>query len=446
MKAGEKITIDNHVLVVGTTPDYVKKIYRTSPGRAVFLMREQFIADRVLSDIPAGNMIFAPFDDFEKVFSAVRTYFSSFAAEPVGIACFDCDALIVAARLAECFTKPFADAKTVNRCRNKFLVKCNWLDAGIMTPRGIIADTFIKARSFLEKYPEGVVLKPIAGGGSELVFLCRNEKELMEAVNILIKELPHRRAKDLFRADTLESPGEHEKMGYDSWIVEAYIPGPEFSCDFLLQDGAVRIVRVTGKVKAPDQTFGTILAYTYPAPLPGQVSETHLESALNKAVTVLGFTRGHFMADFIIKDAMIFLVELSPRPGGDSIPDLVETATGTNLLELHLDFVSGEYPALPVSNGRSYASVNLFAPEEGVVEDIDASLLYQHAGVRKVVIQKNQGERIVFPPADYESRYLGYCIVEADDAMDLQSHFFFLNDLVRVSLSKRHEPYEMFCD
>ena len=55
---------------------------------------------------------------------------------------------------------------------------------------------------------------------------------------------------------------------------------------------------------------------------------------------------------------------MTPRPGGDSIPELVRAATGLDTLALYLDFVQGDFKepkelSLPP---ESFASLNFFAP------------------------------------------------------------------------------------
>ena len=83
--------------------------------------------------------------------------------------------------------------------------------------------------------------------------------------------------------------------------MEDFIDGPEFSCDFILQENKIIILRMTEKIKDNEQTFGTVLAYVMPSAFPPEISMLKLSSVFKKAVNSLGFSWGWFMADFIMK-------------------------------------------------------------------------------------------------------------------------------------------------
>jgi hypothetical protein len=76
-------------------------------------------------------------------------------------------------------------------------------------------------------------------------------------------------------------------------------------------------------VKATDKPFGSVLAYTFPPLYPESFRKERLLDILKTAVRSLGFDRGFFMADYVLREGFPVLIELTPRPGGDSIPDLV---------------------------------------------------------------------------------------------------------------------------
>jgi len=254
-------------------------------------------------------------------------------------------------------------------------------------------------------------------------------------VTIMEAELPKRRLHPLFRP----IPGTAGATPLDPcqcWIAEEFVFGPEFSSEFFLRDGKVTFLRDTGKLKAPGQTFGSILAYTYPAPYPEWISRQALAHCFKKAANALGFTWGHFMVDFILRDTNVVLIEMTPRPGGDSIPDLIETATGVDPLGIHLDFVSGKNPffqPLPAPS-RCFASVHFFAPKEGILTQMDLSRIQSLPCVKAVFSKKRTGDRITLPPADYDNRILAYCVVSLEQWKDLPPLCQQLQELLRVSI------------
>jgi len=143
------------------------------------------------------------------------------------------------------------------------------------------------------------------------------------------------------------------------------------------------------------------------------------------------------MADFIVPDdGFPVIIEMTPRPGGDSIPDLVAIATGYDLLGTHLHIMSGKFqpPEVFSMPPESFASINFFAPKEGEIIYLDPSRIFSLPWVKAMVLKKNVGDRIVFPPADYDNRLLGYCIVSLDLNSDLFSVSQYLQSLLKISI------------
>jgi predicted ATP-grasp superfamily ATP-dependent carboligase len=249
------------------------------------------------------------------------------------------------------------------------------------------------------------------------------------------EQLPLRRSNPLFST----IPGTERAESVDPcefWIVEEFIPGPEFSCDFLLYEDRAVILRETGKVMVPRQTFGSVLAYTFPLSSEEREQLKGLHQVLKKASQVLGYTRAHFMADFIMREGQVILLEMTPRPGGDSIPDLLEAATGRDLIRIHLDMVSGKSNNLgPVPlPAESFASIHLYAPNEGTITHLDSSQILSQPWVKALVLKKRTGDQITLPPHDYDNRLLGYCIVSTEPSSDLISIHRTLQRLLRVAI------------
>lgn len=423
------------VVVVGTTPDYVGRIYRNYPEAALFILDPRFKDDPCLTDLDPSVLLFAPFDHFDEVLGSLQRHLSINVLSPRGIACFDCDYLIVAGHLAQHFGMPFPPPEAIIHSRNKLESRKIWSECGVACPRAVLASGLWESQEFFRSVKRDVVLKPVSGSGSVLLFHCKDETDIEKSVRILEEELPRRRSNPLFKP----IPGTTRAAPLDpcqSWIVEEYVPGPEFSCDFLLQDRDITILRETGKVKAPGQTFGSILAYTFPPSYPEGFTVANLCHVLVKASRALGFTWGHFMVDFIIQDGQPVVLEMTPRPGGDSIPDLVEMATGCNLIGIYLDMVSGRArnsTILPLPS-ESFASFHLYAPRKGIISHLDVSQILSLPWVKGVVLKKNVGDKVKLPPHDYDNRLLGYCIVSMDPHWDMVSIHRTIQERLQVSV------------
>ena len=423
------------VLVVGTTPDYAAKIHKRYPETTCFVLDARFRDDALLESIDESALIFTPLENVEETLPSVHRYLCDNRLSPQGVACFDCESLIIASRLALQLGKPFPPTEAIIKTRNKFESRRIWTAAGLPSPCATIASGLGETLEFFRRVKKDIVIKPVSGSGSELLFHCENEEEVVRSVQIMEEELPKRKSNPLFRP----IPNTSRATPLDpcrSWIAEEFVCGHEFSCDFILENGRITILRETGKVKAPGQTFGSILAYTFPPSYPERFSLENLTHVLKVAASSLGFTWGHFMVDYIIRNGQPVLIEMTPRPGGDSLPELVEIATGHDLIGVHLDVVAGKFRPLKVLDipPEAFASINLYAPKGGIITALDPSPVLSLSWVKAVFLKKNLGDRVILPPADYDNRLLGYCIISLQPTWDLLSIYYYLQKLLRVSI------------
>jgi hypothetical protein len=423
------------VVVIGTTPDYIVKIHKKYPEAACFVIDSRFLNNTLLQSIEKSSLLFCSLENYEETLRSVDRYLSLNRLSPQGVACFDCESLILASKIAVKLDKPFPPTDAIIQARNKFESRRIWTEAGVLSPSATVVSGLRETLAFFHKIRKEIVLKPVSGSGSELLFHCENEEEVVRSVQIMEEELPKRKSNPLFRP----IPGTSRATPVDpcgSWIAEEFVCGYEFSCDFILENGRITILRETGKVKAPGQTFGSILAYTFPPSYPEGFSLQNLSRVLKVAASSLGFTWGHFMVDYIIRNGQPVLIEMTPRPGGDSLPELVEIAAGYDLLGLHLDIVAGKFRPLKVLDipPETFASINLYAPKGGIITGLDPSPVLSLSWVKAVFLKKDLGDRVILPPADYDNRLLGYCIISLQPTWDLLSIYHYLQKLLRVSI------------
>ena len=189
-------------------------------------------------------------------------------------------------------------------------------------------------------------------------------------------------------------------------------------------------------MKATDKPFGSVLAYTFPPLYPEGFHKERLLEILKRAVQSLGFDWGFFMVDYVIRGGLPVLIELTPRPGGDSIPDLVKIGAGLDTLNLYLQFVTRRFqPPAPIElRPQSYASINLYAPKEGRIVKLDGERIRNLPHVRALFFKKKVGDHVILPPRDYDNRLLGYCIVATEPGTDLIEACRVLEELLVVSI------------
>jgi biotin carboxylase len=404
------------MIVVGTTPDYVERISRKRPaGSVLFILDQRHLKSHLLSGLDRSILIFADLEQYDETLDSLNKRLSEGHMSGPRFACFDCESLIMASRLANYFKSPFPPTEAILVTRSKFLCREAWRKTGLDNPRAILASGIDKTIRYFHVFNRDIVLKPISGSGSELVFRCLDENSVRESVSIMEEQLEKRRSHPLFRP--ISDPFTSITMDpCETWVVEEYVSGPEFSCDFILHEDNVHIVREAGKIRADDQTFGSVMAYTMPAVYPEGFRRKDLYGVFSLAAKSLGYKWGHFMVDFIIRQDNAIILEMTPRPGGDSIPDLLEAATGRDILAEYMDFMAGRFNAssIPQMPIRPYASINFFIPASGIITRLDVSEVMNQSGTVALFLKKNMGDRVLLPPDDYDNRLLGHCIMHWD--------------------------------
>ena len=117
------------------------------------------------------------------------------------------------------------------------------------------------------------------------------------------------------------------------------------------------------------------------------------------------------MVDFIWHEGIPYLLELSPRPGGDCLPALIEQSCGVDMLGLTLDFAEGKPIKMPPKSvWERLICVRFYAEYSGWLQSIRPRLHEWQGKTRKIVWLRKPGDEIILPPDDYSSWLLGYGI------------------------------------
>jgi hypothetical protein len=196
-------------------------------------------------------------------------------------------------------------------------------------------------------------------------------------------------------------------------LAEKFITGPEYSGDFIIENNAVNIIRMTRKIKQADQLFGTVSGYALITGLPLRVDMKEFENCLLNGANALGIQKGICMVDFILDDCHPVLIEITPRPGGDCIPFLLKEAGKIDIIKLALDMA--EQKPLKLKKSLSYKpliGIRIHAQKAGKLLGFDTRGLDGEKRIRKIHFTRKPGHIITLPPADYDSWLLGHIIIE----------------------------------
>lgn len=402
---------DRRALVVGTTADYIEWIRSGRPGGALFLT-DPAIRHSALEPAPLPQEeILCDLTDGDRVRAALADHLESWGIGLAGVACFDDESMSLAARLAEAYGLAYPAPEAVANCRDKYRSKTLWQAHGLATPAVGKVDSPEAAAAFFRRAGGPVVLKPIGGSGSELIYRCDSEDDCTRDFRTIAEGLAGRKAHRLYQPFAAEGAG---------ILAEAHIPGEEYSCDFMLEDGRATVIRLTRKVRFDQDPFGTAKAYSLPGEWPEAIDPPRLAATLARGARTLGLERAIGMLDFFVHDGRLVLLEMAPRPGGDCLPALLRCSCDLDVLQLTLDFACREPLAWrPGAAFTPMVGLRLHADREGVLLGIDDRALRRDPRVREIALTRQPGHRITRPPADYDAWLLGHVLFVPEPERDI---------------------------
>ncbi|GAB5526521.1 MAG: hypothetical protein Roseis2KO_43930 [Roseivirga sp.] len=173
-------------------------------------------------------------------------------------------------------------------------------------------------KNFDDIFPAGVAVKPAVGGGSRAAALCFSAEEVYS-------HLKQYRLKEA--------------------IIEEYLSGQEYGGDFLVRDGQLLFESCTLK------SVNASLVPKSHLMLEQLQHNAGRNTFFKRIIQSLSLADGVYNADIIESDGQFKLIDLSPRIGGNCLPDLVKASTGVNewrfMAEMLLDESVSPWPIQP---------------------------------------------------------------------------------------------------
>ena len=246
--------------------------------------------------------------------------------------------LVMMARIAEKYGFPFYSVETAQWSTDKFQMKHRFELGGVPHAQGRLISKVEEAEGLV--YP--VIVKPRDNSGSRGVKLCRNTEELKASI---------------------EEALENSKL--DTVLVEEFIEGPEYSIEGLHYDGMSVVIQFTEK-KTTEFPYNVELGHIQPANI-SRENQQKIRDIVSKIGKALKFVNCPSHTELKINDRGIFVIETSPRLGGDYITStLTPLSTGVNLEDELLKIALGE-TINPQPKAVQYSGVRFFDFEEGSV-------------------------------------------------------------------------------
>ena len=84
---------------------------------------------------------------------------------------------------------------------------------------------------------------------------------------------------------------------------------------------------------------------------------------ITKLWQILGVTDGTFDCDFVVGRDETYILEMSPRLGGNSIAALIRASTGFDMVEYSIRQACGDHTVLPATMPLSPAAIIIFGTD-----------------------------------------------------------------------------------
>ena len=166
------------------------------------------------------------------------------------------------------------------------------------------------------------VVKPDFSSGSKGIFVVRDEEEL-----------------------TMRMPESRAFSPSGTVVLEQYIQGHQATCEGVLANGRVMLSVILDRQTA-SLPYVVTTGHHLPTRLPPSALQ-RFRMTVESVCAALGVQNGPFDCDFVCSQDEVFILEMTPRLGGNSISQLLRIATGFDLVEYAVHHACGADCSLP---------------------------------------------------------------------------------------------------
>ncbi|MER8473971.1 acetyl-CoA carboxylase biotin carboxylase subunit family protein [Mesorhizobium sp. M1328] len=249
-------------------------------------------------------------------------------------------------KLCRHFNLPGPNPASIERCCDKFVQRRLLAEAGVPVPAYRLAANATDVESCAVEIGLPVILKPAVGTGSSGVRLCRNVEEVAEHTAFLLG-------------------GKHLWRTSPRILVEEFAQGPYYSADVM---GNEVVAIAAAEFGAPPHFV--FRACSYPPQLGNDAYERLVDVAL-KCLLALGLGWGPTNIEFRWTKRGPVVIEVNPRLGGGTGPQLVRLAYGVDLIAEHIKLVIGQGWNLRKKRSQTAAVQYLIPDRDGILDWID---------------------------------------------------------------------------
>ncbi len=286
---------------------------------------------------------------------------------------------------------PGPEPAVVNRMSNKAVFRSLQRHADLPHPEFVVTPDSTAVLEFAESVGWSVVVKPTDSSGSRGVALVNGEGAPSLALAI---------------DDALQSSRSREV------IVEAVIPGTVVSGDAHVSAGEVSAFFPTVKHSRGFVATG----HSYPSEVSGSVHD-EIGRQIGAACRAAGYVNGVLDFDVMVNGEDVTLIEMSPRSGGNGIPELIERSYGYPMLTMAVASALGNRVGPPLRDSVTPSGSLIFGSSQGgTIRDIATAsqILDKAPEVFAVELVVATGDRI--ERFEHGGASIGYALFDIDES------------------------------
>ncbi|MDO8528254.1 MAG: ATP-grasp domain-containing protein [Deltaproteobacteria bacterium] len=317
--------------------------------------------------------------DLEKLITSFsKTYFLKAVVNVTRL--FSRDGLI-AAPLAEAAKKAglrHHSTDALFRTNNKYLMRDMLRHADCRTVAYALIQNEKEALTAARQIGYPVILKPISGAGSTLVFKCDNEEHLLRYTRQILERLPHVHFNELNAFSHFHALASGHVVFFEpnaSLLLEKYISGIEFSVECLADEEEVFPLLIHEKLRireTPGVVYEDLLISPPTSFNPSQQLEIKKYAARIAKALHLKNTFAHIEMRWE-PGVGPQVIEVNPRIGGGQVVQSLQTFLGIDPYEVELDLMMGTHGkrAYPLRTTALHAMFFFFPPRAGFLKSVD---------------------------------------------------------------------------
>jgi len=379
------------LLLIGATTGYQTRVFAEAAQRLGFELVLATDRCHVLDDPWRDHAIALRFEDPEAAAAVLAT-----EAHVDGIVAVGDRPAYLAALAAERLGIPYNSPHSVLVCRNKFVARRRFRDAGLLVPqfyRVAIADGPQRGAAATAPYP--CVLKPLGLSASRGVIRANDPGEFDAAF---------RRIAALLRdPDILRLQDEQDRF----LQVESFIEGREFALEGILIRGKLRVLAIFDKPDPLNGPYFEETIYVTPSREPDEIQRDIVRTS-ESAVKALGLTHGPVHAEMRVNQRGVWMLEVAARPIGGLCARVLP-----GLEELILRHAAGEDVSSVVVTPDAAGVMMIPIPREGIyvsTEGLERAM--STPGLEDVIITAKEGQKLI--PLPEGASYLGFIFARGE--------------------------------